>query len=397
MVPAVLPLAGGLVQLAGRGFQDVTTVMMGGRRVDFEVNTLGLVVAAPFANATGYALVVMDTAPNPNTTNVTTPFFTQVLVFYSPDECLGVGQWKTNPAGSGCLPCPKGGYCPGGGRVWPLQGWWSFTEWRAPGACLAAEACPGVDRQVQVHPLLTEGNSTSASAATSAVAGVDTTMCSDGYVGPFCQKCQDGWYRAAGELCRSCGANAEEERNLILHAIMLTIFFALFLLSVCFLSGASLTKVMGRTLLVQQMVLISVKGAVAIGVSAYWLLDVLVYINIINFDIAVIKPGCAVPLVPFLQEAAYIYMGSVLTAILCVLLPNCPAPADWPCRGAKRSLTDVQPAPIRKNLTVHEQSFWGRHHRSVLALLILGFLFHNKLTLLALKGLTCRQHAVRQR
>ena len=64
------------------------------------------------------------------------------MLFYVDSDCIEEGFWK-HPTSGVCLPCPEGGFCPGGGRVWPIKGYWSFNETLAPGQCVPLVACPG--------------------------------------------------------------------------------------------------------------------------------------------------------------------------------------------------------------------------------------------------------------
>jgi len=53
------------------------------------------------------------------------------LILYVESNCTAVGTFGSDSQG-GCLPCPPGAYCPGGGRAWPLPGWWSLNQFQAP-------------------------------------------------------------------------------------------------------------------------------------------------------------------------------------------------------------------------------------------------------------------------
>ena len=55
----------------------------------------------------------------------------RLALLYS-EDCPKAGWFGR---GLDCRPCPKGGYCPGGDRIWPQPGWWGppggFAGWVA--------------------------------------------------------------------------------------------------------------------------------------------------------------------------------------------------------------------------------------------------------------------------
>jgi hypothetical protein len=133
------------------------------------------------------------------------------LMFYS-SSCLAPGLFASSGTGD-CSPCPTGGLCPGGGRVWPQPGYWSWSEYLAPVRCTVPEACPGVD----------------ASTATSSASGTDsinTQRCADGYTGVQCAQCASSYF-ALSLKCYPCGSSVDQDRTI---AITVTICFAFLVL-----------------------------------------------------------------------------------------------------------------------------------------------------------------------
>ena len=113
--------------------------------------------------------------------------------------------------------CPEGGYCPGGGRVWPEKGFWSPDEQTPPVACPNADACAG---------RVVGGDTSGADAARTGDAS-----CTEGFEGKFCAFCAQGYY-ASGVACLTCGLAEEDERELIIAVstacsyYMSVVFFA---------------------------------------------------------------------------------------------------------------------------------------------------------------------------
>jgi hypothetical protein len=81
---------------------------------------------------------------------------------------------------------------PGGGRVWPLVGYWSYTEYQEPTKCLVPDACLGVDVAT-------------AATSPSGVSGffTNTQKCAIAYTGPRCSQCADGYYQLNGQRSHS--------------------------------------------------------------------------------------------------------------------------------------------------------------------------------------------------
>jgi len=79
--------------------------------------------------------------------------------------------------GLDCRPCPEGGYCPGGYRVWPLPGYWNENEFTPILLkCQVAEAC----------------------------LGGRFSECAAVYTGRACGTCIDGYYHSNDATCQPC-------------------------------------------------------------------------------------------------------------------------------------------------------------------------------------------------
>jgi hypothetical protein len=121
---------------------------------------------------------------------------------------------------------------PGGGRVWPQTGYWSYSEYQQPTKCLVPEACLGVD-------VATATTAPSGAAA----ALTDTQKCSVAYTGPRCSQCSTGYYQLSGRCC-FCGSSVDQNRDIILVVIIgLCAMFFLSLL-IAMLKAVALAEVM---------------------------------------------------------------------------------------------------------------------------------------------------------
>jgi hypothetical protein len=155
--------------------------------------------------------------------------------------CL-VFVWWFGSAG-GCLPCPVGALCPGGGRAWPLPGYWSWSEFSTPVACSPPEACPGV---------------TSAAAAASNNPFTDTQQCSEAYTGARCADCSGGYYQLQGK-CFYCGSSVDQSST-----IATTLVIGV---SVMILLSAAAATLPAMQLAAAIQIFALLQGAAAVGVQ----------------------------------------------------------------------------------------------------------------------------------
>jgi len=135
-----------------------------------------------------YVLLRLQTRP-PLGSEVLNMNFTK-LVYYTSSLCLEEGQWTDDGKG-GCRPCPTGGFCPGGGRVWPLPGYWSYSEFQAPVECMVAESCLGVVANTVADSMSPSGNQPYTNTA---------NTCAVGYEGTRCGQCAPQYYQQTGSV-----------------------------------------------------------------------------------------------------------------------------------------------------------------------------------------------------
>jgi hypothetical protein len=183
------------------------------------------------------------------------PSFVQVnysrLLLYTSSSC-GESVWKEDGLGD-CLSCPSGGLCPGGGRVWPQPGYWSYSEWTAPVRCAVEEACPGVDQEA------------AASTAQNAAAGeadlfTDTQRCADAYTGARCADCNEGYYQLQSR-CYFCGSSVDQSASIALTIIVALGVMSLLATAAATLSANRLAHVVLTFTNLQAVAIVGVSGA----------------------------------------------------------------------------------------------------------------------------------------
>ena len=182
-----------------------------------------------------------------------------------------------------CEPCPTGGYCPGGGRVWPLPGYWSFSETSVPVPCVLPQACPGALSNPTLAPDGTRF----------------TEVCADGYSDQYCSTCATDYYSDMPR-CLSCGLESADKLEL---AILLVIAAALFFatsIAVAFLSATGLSMAVAAVLMIQHFSIVGKLAGQQVPANLTWLTQLFAILSMLNFDIQFIKPGCVVGALSFL-------------------------------------------------------------------------------------------------
>ena len=81
--------------------------------------------------------------------------------------CVHSFMLGTTWLGGQCAPCPMGGVCPGGRRLWPEAGYWTSDEYAG-----TVGRCPNTD----------------------ACLGGRFAQCAVGYSGPYCSVCISGYF-----------------------------------------------------------------------------------------------------------------------------------------------------------------------------------------------------------
>eukprot|EP00698_Gefionella_okellyi_P015322 TRINITY_DN4320_c0_g3_i1.p1 TRINITY_DN4320_c0_g3~~TRINITY_DN4320_c0_g3_i1.p1 ORF type:complete len:1843 (-),score=404.46 TRINITY_DN4320_c0_g3_i1:432-5939(-) len=111
-----------------------------------------------------------------------------------------------------CQTCPEGGYCPGGYRMWPLPGFFTFSEFNAHVyPCTPPDACLG---------------------------GREST-CAEGYANDYCGQCAANYWRADQETCDQCGS----QTGVALLLIAQFLFVGLFLVAAMFVNTQTLGNI----------------------------------------------------------------------------------------------------------------------------------------------------------
>jgi predicted outer membrane repeat protein len=110
------------------------------------------------------------------------------------------GYYSFDPDDPTCSPCPDHAYCPGGDVVDVQKGYWrQCQDCHEIKQCKSTRACQG---------------------------GTDvTTQCHEGYHGPLCDVCSDGYFRSGSDTCVSCGQGTSYIEIIFAVLLLLAIIF----------------------------------------------------------------------------------------------------------------------------------------------------------------------------
>ena len=188
------------------------------------------------------------------------------LLYYSSSTCRDEGQWKEDGAG-GCLPCPQGAFCPGGGRAWPLPGYWSWSEYQAPTKCIVAEACPGYINM----------------AGSDQTAFANTQTCATGYEFTRCASCSSGYYQL-NSRCYYCGSSVDQSSTIAATVIVSVVVMTLLAIVVSTQSSARLSQAIQIFSLLQGAAAIGVAGAQNSPYFGKELHEAMTYVNFSQYN-----------------------------------------------------------------------------------------------------------------
>ena len=343
-----------------------------------------LTFVAPVSNNTGYLAFSMLYFPTADMSDPST------LTNWTGNDWLYYTAIECNTGlivGLTCLPCPTGGYCPGGGRVWPIPGYWSFDETSAPVACALPQACPGALSDPQF----------------SADGARLTATCAAGYSGTFCSSCATGYYIDL-QRCLSCGLESTEKLELSILLVLAAAIFLSMALCVAFLSATHLSMAVAAILLIQHFSLVGKLAGQEVPQELSWLTEFFSILGMLNFDVEFVKPGCVVAMMPFLT--VYWATLGLSVAASALFLAAAAARALLGRRAEEKerlrlqeqrqpTLSVIERAAALKETTAQQSERqssswrWRFRARVIHSHLILGSILYLRLTTLTFEAINC--------
>lgn len=124
---------------------------------------------------------------------------------------------------------------------------------------------------------------------------INTKQCSEGYMGDFCSECQEKYWQDL-TVCRSCGLDNADFIELMIALGVAGAFFIAMSIAVATLSSSGLAIAVANIILFQQFLSVFKSASTHLGdsESAKIAITVLHFAGILNFDLQIVKPGCAV-------------------------------------------------------------------------------------------------------
>ena len=297
--------------------------------------------------------------------------------------------------GATCKACPAGGYCPGGGRVWPLPGYWSFDETALPQPCALPQACPGALSDPQ----------------TTANGQRLTSLCAEGYSGVLCTDCTSGYFLSS-QACVSCGLQSTERMELFAVLFVAVGLFLSMAVAVATLSARGLTSVVSSLLLMQHLSVVGKLGGSQVASGMPWVTELFTVLSMLNFDLQFVKPGCVVASMSFLT-VYWVTLGVLgLTSLLFVgsaairatrlgrgrgmpsSMSESAPPAATVASSSGSSPSTVAPLVMKSLVTLPWRARFDA--RLIHAQLILGSAVYLRLTTMTLQALQCQPVVLEQ-
>eukprot|EP00698_Gefionella_okellyi_P007559 TRINITY_DN1855_c0_g1_i3.p1 TRINITY_DN1855_c0_g1~~TRINITY_DN1855_c0_g1_i3.p1 ORF type:complete len:3930 (+),score=866.22 TRINITY_DN1855_c0_g1_i3:1305-13094(+) len=170
------------------------------------------------------------------------------------DDCPYEGQWGY---GLNCSSCPAGAFCPGGYRMWPIAGFWAYSEF-----------------DMKVYDCTPPG----------ACAGGRFSDCNTGYEGEKCAECMDDYYRLLAD-CAQCSSQSTV-------AILLALQFSFMVVGVLCALFVPDEKLSDVTFVICSLRALWITTGNLENVPS-WLAYTLLLLSLLSSDLSFSQPGCA--------------------------------------------------------------------------------------------------------
>ena len=154
------------------------------------------------------------------------------------DDCPA-DQYSCSPSRDDCHGCERNAECPGGAVLIPAEGYWHSTPFSPVfHKCIYAEACRYEERRKRLAEFYNDTSAlmsildqmnTSDDGQKSRDPGIaDYQQCSEGYEGPLCGSCQDGYGHSYNGECKRC----PEEKSTTGSRLFLTVLWLFVLIGI---------------------------------------------------------------------------------------------------------------------------------------------------------------------
>ena len=182
--------------------------------------------------------------------------------------------------------------------MWPLAGYWSYTEYTAPVQCSITDACVGTPPLESWHT---------------------DKQCAEAYTGTRCGQCADGFYQLNGQ-CVVCSASVDQRSALTLALLGACCFVLVLAFFIATLNAVTLAHAVTAVIMLQEAIQVGIEASRQLPQYSEPVSTVFTYLNILNFDVEVLRPGCAgVPTFTWIRKLRLTLLFMVFAAVVCVV------------------------------------------------------------------------------
>ena len=217
-------------------------------------------------------------------------------------------------------------------------------------------------------------------------------QCAAAYDGALCDTCAPSYYKTTGSTkCFPCGSSSDQNAAITLTIIAALVGLFLLALGVVFLTPLRLAYVVQGFLVLQGVALVGVNGSRDIPFAQEGMSSFFSWLNIINFDIAILRPGCVVPSFTFVSKFGYTILFMVIGFGIVVLA--CVVRFIGRIRQTMVQRITAEGAPMEEGQARSMVGAWrDATQRLQHATLILLSIFYLRLAILEMQAFQCAMY-----
>lgn len=257
--------------------------------------------------------------------------------------------------------------------MWPIPDYWSVTEFEAPSHCPLAHTCKGTTR-IGSTAQIVGGTGTATTVKL-------TQQCEDGYTSVECVRCAPGWYQMSGR-CWECPSEQNQTLQITLVLIAACVVIIGLSVALTFLSGNGISMLVMLFVLLQRVAALGTAGTRDLPDNAQAVSTFFSVLNIINFNVEIVSPGCAVRTLTW-PDLFWATMAFVALTYVCFMTA---AFVRYRVNLAKAAKGDLSTTERGESRVDPKEDF---RRRRIHITIIAGTLFYLKIVTLQVAGFRC--------